>query len=212
MEPVRYSQANQALVDAFTCLDPADMKPAYWGDDAVTSVRKQAKDHYIFAQNRKCCYCKREYPTGNNAVWDGEHIIPRSKAVKFLFEPRNLAAACKDCNIAKGEDEVRVNPQRVSFPDQSQHYLIVHPHFDEYEDHIRWYGEVVRPLTDKGIKLTQMCNLHRFGLLKVGEKVLPINSHADNIVGKFMDPHASPLELDMALAAFTVYVKSVPQA
>ncbi|SFL87974.1 hypothetical protein SAMN04488125_12849 [Methylorubrum salsuginis] len=107
---------------------------------------------------------------------------------------------------------MRVNPQRVSFPDQSQHYLIVHPHFDEYEDHIRWYGEVVRPLTDKGIKLTQMCNLHRFGLLKVGEKVLPINSHADNIVGKFMDPHASPLELDMALAAFTVYVKSVPQA
>jgi hypothetical protein len=211
MTPVQYSDANQAVVDEYDSREAARKDPAYWGDDAAKPVRKQIKDHYISEQNRKCCYCDREYPTRNNAVWDGEHIIPRSRGARFLFEPRNLAASCKDCNIAKGEKEVRLDPNRVSFPDQSQHYTIVHPHFDLYGDHIRWYKDVVRALTPKGSAMIEMCHLGRFGYKKAGTKVLPLNSTVDAIVGVLMDPHASRLELTMALASYGEYVKMIPQ-
>lgn len=211
MMAVTYSQANQQIVDGYNARPPAAGDFVYWGEDAVSPVRKQIKDHYIAEQQQRCCYCNRIYPTGNNAVWDGEHIIPKSRAAKFLFEPRNLAACCKDCNIEKGETEVRVTPTRVSFPDQSAHYKIVHPHFDNYADHIRWFGDVVRSLSTKGDKLVAMCNLTRFGHIKIGADPAPPNPIFAQMLGTLMDPQAPQGELQMALAAIGEYLKSVPQ-
>lgn len=211
MIAVSYSVANQQIVDAYNNRPPAVGDFIYWNDAAVNPVRKQIKDHYIADQQQRCCYCNRTYPTDNNAVWDGEHIIPKSRAARFLFEPRNLAASCKDCNIAKDEAEVRVNPDRKKFPDKAIHYRIVHPHFDNYEDHIRWYGDAVKSLTPKGSALVAMCNLTRFGHIKVGAKPAPTSPMFDQMLGKLMDPHAPQGELQMALAAIAEYIKTVPQ-
>ncbi|TJV19667.1 hypothetical protein [Mesorhizobium sp.] len=209
MIPVTYSQANQGIVDGYENRTAVDKDPAYWNDDAVTPVRSQIKNHYISDQQQRCCYCRLVYPTNHNAVWDGEHIIPRALAARFMFEPRNLAASCKDCNNAKSDQEVRVRPNRVSFPDQSAHYKIMHPHFDEYDQHIAWYGKVVRALSQKGIKLVEMCNLQRFGLAKIGADTLPINATVAETIGKFMDPNLPPLEAEMALASLQAYVKTI---
>lgn len=211
MNPVAYSQPNQLIVDDYNNRPPAAGDFVYWSDDAVNPVRKQIKDHYIAEQQRRCCYCDRAYPTANNAVWDGEHIIPKSLAARFLFEPRNLAASCKDCNIAKDEKEVRVTPNRVNFPDKSTHYTIAHPHFDTYSHHVRWFGDVVQSLTPKGSKLIAMCNLTRFGHLKIGADPAPPNPMFDQLLGKLMDPQASQVELQMAWAGIGEYIKSIPQ-
>jgi 5-methylcytosine-specific restriction endonuclease McrA len=211
MTPVQYGAACRALVDSFNARVPAQKNHDYWNDPIIDPVRAEIKDHYIGEQNRRCCYCNREYPTGNKAVWDGEHIIAKSLAPRFMFEPRNLAASCKDCNIAKGEDEVRVNPKRQSFPDQSKHYIIVHPHFDEYDDHIRWYGDVVRPLTTKGAELVGKCNLWRFGVAKAGVEVQPPNPLADSLIGVMMDPQADPVTKAVAIEGYRAYVRTRPQ-
>jgi hypothetical protein len=129
-----------------------------------------------------------------------------------MFEPRNLAISCKDCNGAKKEKEVRVDPARVSFPDRSAHYRIPHPHFDTYADHVRWYDKVVHPLTEKGVALVEICKLHRFGLIKAGETAPPQNSVFEDMAGKILDPHATRLELQMAVGAIEAYAKTVPQA
>ncbi|MGO7412912.1 HNH endonuclease [Rhizobium ruizarguesonis] len=211
MIPVKYSNPNQAIVDGYNNRPPAAGDFVYWAEEVVNPVRKEIKDHYINEQEQHCCYCDKEYPTNNNSVWDGDHIIPKKLAARFLFEPKNLAASCKDCNIAKSESEVRVRPSRKSFPDKSAHYTIVHPHFDVYSEHIRWYGDAVRSLSPKGSKLISMCNLTRFGHLKIGADPTPPNRTLEQLLGKFMDPLASRLDLQMALAAMGEYVKSVPQ-
>ncbi|MCF2906511.1 hypothetical protein L0666_16075 [Octadecabacter sp. CECT 8868] len=211
MNPVQYSAPNKTLVDAFEARQPDEKDPKYWNDDEVNSVRAEIKDHYIAEQGRQCCYCGRKYPTGNKAVWDGEHIIAKNLAPQFMFEPRNLAASCKDCNIAKHEDEVRANPKRKSFPDQSQNYVIVHPHFDNYNDHIRWYGEVVRALTPKGKALIIMCDLLRFGCTKAGLEVAPPNAQVDGMIGTMVDPQATQADKATAIELYSAYVKARAQ-
>lgn len=211
MNPVKYGAACQALVDTFNALECGQKDPNYWGDGAINAVRAEIKEHYITEQNRRCCYCGREYPTDNKAVWDGEHIIAKSIAPHFMFEPHNLAASCKDCNIAKGEVEVRINPTRKSFPDQSKHYKIVHPHFDNYHDHIRWYGDVVRPLSAKGGELVGMCKLWRFGVTKAGAEVAPPNSLVDGMIGVMMDPQADAVTKEVAIEGYKAFVRAQRQ-
>lgn len=84
-------------------------------------------------------------------VWDIEHIVSKDKKVQFMFEPRNLCVACKNCNGAKGSKEVLVNPNRIRFPSSSQNYKIIHPHFDTYHEHINAIvpGDFYRPLRKK---------------------------------------------------------------
>ena len=115
MTPVNFSAASQILVDAYNAKAKTNKSAAYWSDDGVSEVRKEIKDHYIGEQGHRCAYCRQPNYTGNNAVWDAEHVISKQQNPEFMFEPRNLAISCKDCNIAKGEQEVRTT-KKVSFP------------------------------------------------------------------------------------------------
>lgn len=173
MQPVQYEGAVANVVNAFKAL-PADQKLAtYWSADAVTPVRKVIKDHYIAEQQQLCCYCRHHIPTNNNAVWDGEHVISRETKPAFMFEPRNLAVSCKDCNIAKGVNNVLRNKNRSRFPTNSADYIIVHPHFDVYDDHILWLGAIVYAAPSDGKKgsvTIEMCDLTRYTRQSAGLK------------------------------------------
>ncbi|TGQ80252.1 hypothetical protein EN850_13295 [Mesorhizobium sp. M8A.F.Ca.ET.207.01.1.1] len=211
MTPVKYSATSQLIVDKFEASAPDKQVGSYWSEDEVSPVRKEIKDHYIQEQNQRCCYCLVEIPTGNNAVWDGEHIISRDGAPRFMFEPVNLCISCKDCNGSKRELEVRKNPARKSFPSKSEHYKIVHPHLDPYAEHIRWFGKVVSPLSKKGVETVAMCDLTRFGRASAGASKVPTHPAMDKQIGVLMDPQADLIEMRMALASLTEYFKLVPQ-
>ncbi|EYR78483.1 HNH endonuclease [Shinella sp. DD12] len=211
MRPVQYSRASQAIVDAFEARSGDQQVGSYWGDDEASEVRKEIKDHYISEQKRRCCYCTVLIPTDHNGVWDGEHVISRHGAARFMFKPENLAISCKDCNGAKREKEVRRNTARVSFPDKSEHYLIVHPHFDEYPEHIRWVGNVVYPTSRKGIATVAMCDLHRYGLNEAGASVVPTHHAMDHQIGVLLNPQADLTEMKLAIAAAKSYLETVSQ-
>jgi 5-methylcytosine-specific restriction endonuclease McrA len=184
--PVSYSAASQTIVDAYNAQSKAQKSATYWSDDAVKIVRKEIKDHYIAEQAHRCAYCHHPIYTNNNAVWDAEHVISKQRNPEFMFEPRNLAISCKDCNIAKGEQEVR-NTQKVSFPETSPEYKIVHPHFDNYEDHIRWAGPVCIAVTaDKGSKTIAMCNLTRYAAMQIGEIQNIMDDDFNELLGQLM--------------------------
>lgn len=189
MQPVEYEGAVGDLVNAFTAL-PADQKlAAYWSSDAVVPVRKVIKDHYISEQRQLCCYCQRHIPTNNNAMWDGEHVISREAKPAFMFEPRNLAVSCKDCNIAKGVKNVLRNKGRVRFPTNSTDYLIVHPHFDDYDDHIHWLGVIVYAAPSdsrKGSDTIEMCDLTRYSRQSAGLKGSVHDRRFRNRVGELL--------------------------
>jgi hypothetical protein len=210
MKPVEYSVESKAIVAGYDGLPNESKAAAFWSADEVASVRKEIKDHYIQEQHQTCCYCNVVIPTNNNAVWDAEHVISRSRAPKFMFEPLNLAISCKDCNLAKGEQEVRVNSARVTFPVNTRDYKIVHPHFDSYADHIRWYGMVCKPETHKGKATIEMCNLLRFSLSKLNANAMPHNPEVDRLIGQLMSAHDSVGRL-AALAGLEVYLRRTAQ-
>ena len=209
MKPVQYSEENQAIVDGFEGLSPDKQRGSYWGEDAVAPVRAEIKDHYIKEQKYCCVYCRRQIATANKAMWDAEHIIGREKVPTFMFVAANLAISCRDCNIAKGQAEVRTT-SRKKFPDRSDHYLIVHPHFDTYEDHIRWFGEICAPISPKGVETQKVCGLTRFTAQLLGIGGALVHPGFDKQIGELLKAK-SRLEAEAALAALTVYVQNIPQ-
>ncbi|WP_064695539.1 HNH endonuclease [Rhizobium aegyptiacum] len=211
MNPVQYSQASQAVVDAFEAMPRDQQVGSYWSDAEVTPVRKEIKDHYIAEQQMRCCYCSVETLTKHNGVWNGEHVISRDAEPRFMFEPRNLAICCRDCNGAKLAAEVRKNPKRKSFPNKSEHYEIVHPHFDTYSDHIRWVGKVVWPISRKGVQTATICNLWRYGLEEAGAQKVPRHPGTYKYIGMLLDAQADAMEMKMALGAFEKFVETIPQ-
>ncbi|MER9163628.1 HNH endonuclease [Mesorhizobium sp. M0715] len=210
MTPVEYSPASQAIVKAFEAVPEENQSASYWSNDEVEPVRAEIKDHYILEQLYHCVYCARQIVTANKALWDAEHVISRSKASRFMFTPRNLAVSCRDCNNAKGDKEIRSNPKRKSFPDGSGHYLIVHPHYDTYADHIRWFGDICAPLSEKGTETLVVCNLTRFTAKLLGIKGIISDPSFDEQVGQLIKAK-SKLEALSRIAAITVYVENIPQ-
>lgn len=159
---VTFNDEDLRIVDAFDKLDRDRKAGGYWSDEALSSLRARVKTFYITAQNYRCCYCDLHRPTDNHREWDVEHVADRSKYPWFMFTPKNLAAACPECNGAKKAQEVLRTTGRKTYPDTSDGFTIVHPHFDDYSDHIYRVGMVYLPKTSKGRKTIYICNLLRF--------------------------------------------------
>ena len=135
----------------------------------VVALRKSIRVHYLREQRYRCAYCRMEKKENHGLTWDVEHIIPKAVYPRFLYEPLNLAMVCKECNIAKLDQEVLYRPLRAGLPlpDRSEDYKIVHPHFDIYSEHfeIIFVGGRVshRPRNNNKAKETfLMCDLIRF--------------------------------------------------
>ncbi|KGJ87631.1 HNH endonuclease [Colwellia psychrerythraea] len=135
-----------------------------WSDEDIANIKSKIKEHYLTEQNTTCPYCKRNLQTRHGRSWDIEHIIPRSTVENFMFEPLNLCMACVDCNGAKSDKKITSSTARVNYPSRSGQFLIIHPHFDVYEDYIMVIREgfYYVALEAKGAKTMDICNLNRF--------------------------------------------------
>ncbi len=135
-----------------------------WGDSELEVVRVSIRNFYRIQQGGNCVYCQKPVPIRSARGSDVEHIAPKSIYPQFLFEPRNLCVACTDCNEAKREKEVfakpKNNPKR--YPTTGGAFKIVHPHFDDYSEHIQILaGGHYLPFTEKGYFTTGACDLNR---------------------------------------------------
>ena len=126
-----------------------------------------------------------------------------------MFTPQNLAVSCRDCNLSKGQTEVRTTT-RKKFPNESRHYRIVHPHFDNYSDHIRWFGDICVPLTDKGVETQATCGLTRFTAKLLGIDGILVAPGFDRYVGELIKAK-NKAEANAAIAAIRTYVEDIPQ-
>lgn len=132
-----------------------------WDSNDLNAIRSRIKQFYLQSQQFKCCYCRRENVVQHGRAWDVEHVISRTANAAFMFEPENLAVSCIDCNGAKSDTNILARP-RVRFPRKSGAYTIVHPHFDNWEEHFFFGGVVYAPLTAKGAETLKVCKLYRF--------------------------------------------------
>ena len=99
-----------------------------------------------------------------------EHISPKSKNFPFIFEAKNLCVICADCNTIKRAQEVIhegietiVRPDgRTRYPSSPNSFHIVHPHIDEYDEHIVKHGRIYVDKSTKGHFTIGCCKLNRF--------------------------------------------------
>ncbi|PKH04285.1 HNH endonuclease [Psychromonas sp. MB-3u-54] len=159
---VNYSEDE--LIQITSKKEEVEFSAKSWSDSCLNNLKVIIKNHYVAEQNTTCPYCKRDLQTTHGRAWDIEHIIPRSIAKNFMFEPLNLCMACIDCNGAKSNKKVTNSTARHRYPAHSNSFLFVHPHFDNYNDNIL----VIRPgflyvaKTDKGNQTINICGLNRF--------------------------------------------------
>ena len=161
---VKYEGEIKDTVDAYNALDKDVKSGDYWNSENFTEVKKYIKDHYKVAQDYTCVYCQQKIIVEHGMAWDIEHIIPKSPYPQFLFTEKNLAISCKDCNGTKSDKNVLINSKRKTFPKKSEDYTIVHPHFDEYGEHIKVIADsqVYIPTDEKGKNTIEICGLLRF--------------------------------------------------
>jgi 5-methylcytosine-specific restriction endonuclease McrA len=161
--PIKYSTESEDLIRKVKARCGGTLTPELWNSDELEPVRAEIKNYYKIEQDYRCSYCWQKILVKHSATWDTEHVVPRSRHPQFIFEPTNLCIACKDCNLAKGDVEVLVNKTRKTYPKKSDDFKIVHPHFDEHEEHISIHiGHIYKPKSDKGKFTIIHCNLLRF--------------------------------------------------
>ncbi|MGC0807323.1 HNH endonuclease signature motif containing protein [Pantoea agglomerans] len=164
--PITYSKEQADFILAFNKLKLSEKKN-YWdaiGNKNLDELKSSIKNFYLEAQGFKCPYCRQQIKVSHNASWDTDHIIPKDTHPNFMFEPINLCVSCKDCNGEKSNKKVLNSRATVRLPKKSGCYLIVHPHIDDFDQHIKIIDSATYflPRTDKGRKTIEVCGLLRF--------------------------------------------------
>ena len=143
-----------------------------WNHSTLKSFKERVRVHYRKQQNKKCAYCRMDVSTATS-YFHIEHIVPKSLHPEWMYEPLNLCIACANCNSAKNNQEVLSDKNTAVLPADSSGYIIIHPHFDRYFEHIEIVGGLLyKGLTPKGTKTIEICNLTRIGLLAERAKQL----------------------------------------
>lgn len=141
-----------------------------WGDDDLEEVRKEIRDFYKYQQKGVCSYCRQPVSLISVANCHVEHIAPKSLHLDFIFNPKNLCVICADCNQIKRNQEtlgdipetIKNVSGRKRYPISSGAFKIVHPHFDNYDDHIVIVnGCYIDKGSKKGNFTIGACNLNR---------------------------------------------------
>jgi hypothetical protein len=205
------SQFSMDDVSAIQALSVNGLTPAAWIDDRVVDLKARAKKHYVAEQDNRCCYCAEQWLTEHGRVWDLEHVVPKAVHPDFMFEPQNLAVACPDCNVAKSNKDTLIDPTVTEYPTSADSFVVVHPHFDRWEDHIAKNGLVFGPITEKGTWTVKHCNLGRFALKYVDptDDTNPFDKRFESAIA---DLTADPITAQAALEQIQAYLVARPGA
>jgi 5-methylcytosine-specific restriction endonuclease McrA len=165
--PVSYSETEAAAIKA-KIADPQFTHKS-WSSDDLMAIRSAIRDHYKNQQNGLCAYCRNPISIHDALNCHVEHIAPKSIYPDFIFEPKNLCVICSDCNAIKRNQEVMsdepntiVNRKgRKHYPRSSTAFFIVHPHFDNWDEHLQIFGKYYVDKSEKGHFTIGACVLNR---------------------------------------------------
>lgn len=142
----------QAGLDAIPAAERKDHWPR--ATNAVKAFKRAVKQHGMAVQNAKCVWCESKVGFSGRRSAHRDHIAPKDLYSAWTFEPYNLALSCEYCNgfeVKKDLDTIAV--LAPAYADSQFH--IVHPYFDNPEEHISFVQEeariVMKSLSPKGI-------------------------------------------------------------
>jgi uncharacterized protein (TIGR02646 family) len=165
--PISHSDIHAAIIEEKLGSDHFNYKQ--WSEDDLSEIRSAIRNHYRNEQNGLCAYCRNPISIHDALNCHVEHIAPKSKYPEFIFEPKNLCVICSDCNAIKRNQEVMRNEpdtiangsNRKIYPRSSSAFFIVHPHFDDWDEHIQIFGKYYVDKSQKGHFTIGACVLNR---------------------------------------------------
>lgn len=149
-------------------LDSMGFSHSDWGSDELMLLRSNIRAFYRTEQAGVCAYCKGDVSLVSAGNAHIEHIAPKSLYLTFIFEPKNICVVCADCNTIKRNQEVlnevpdTFSRVFVRYPRSPSAFKIVHPHFDDYDDHILVKGRIYIDKSLKGSFTIGVCKLNRY--------------------------------------------------
>jgi uncharacterized protein (TIGR02646 family) len=164
-----HAQIKQLALDG--ALDWSTTDGPYAG--LVSRFRAEVKEHYYRHQRRRCCYCSVELHD-HKLSYDAEHILDKSDYTEYMFEPANLAAACKLCNGHKSNKCVSANGHRFTVLSKDKDdYAIVHPHLDEWNHHLKFdvVGRIIPAAgSEKGLETIRICGIASLNAARLADE------------------------------------------
>jgi uncharacterized protein (TIGR02646 family) len=163
---------NYTLLDKIGDLSAAELaiKAAHlptvkedWIVKEYNPIKQRIKGECNLHQNARCAYCRKELEA-NGKYEPLEHIVPKSKKPTWMLNPKNLALSCDCCNGSKGRKQTLATGHinDIVMPLTSNAYVIFHPHFDNWQDHLYYEEIFVRPVPNsKGEKTIEICHLNK---------------------------------------------------
>ncbi|MFN3847824.1 MAG: hypothetical protein ACK4NY_00275 [Spirosomataceae bacterium] len=152
--------------------------------DSKTYGNKSVKNLLIKIQHKKCCFCERYRPYAREC--DVEHFRPKggyqidedSPLTQpgyywLAYDFGNLFYSCKTCNQAYKKNFFPLldeNKRAKNHNDDLdlEECLLIHPEFDDPQNHITFVEEIAKPINDsiKGKTTIKYLGLNDSELLK----------------------------------------------
>ncbi|MBS1780381.1 MAG: hypothetical protein JST70_13705 [Bacteroidetes bacterium] len=138
-----------------------------WEDKHLDDIKGRIRMFYKEQQNNICAFCKLPFRDDIHI----EHMVPKGGKYgmpMYAFYTLNLCVCCKHCNSKKSTNNDMVPWNRIPYPHDGQYFKIIHPHFDNYFDHIQIVDKtryVAKTL--KGYKTINRCKLYDPVILEV---------------------------------------------
>lgn len=114
-----------------------------WNEPCIANFKARIKKHLLANQDEQCCYCKKNLHGEFLMVIDIEHILPKSKYKSLTFNPKNLALACKRCNMKVKKDSIEfianIDESKKN-PFHPENYKFIHPNSENFYDYISFHS------------------------------------------------------------------------
>jgi len=151
-----YTDAEKRTLRTNPVIDSKD-----WEKSIFKKIKLNLKQHLTQEQNQICPYCGLKFSVAT-CYPHIEHIVHKDNHLDFMFEPKNLAISCPICNVNKGRKETLTDSSRTDYPTEGSSFVIIHPHFDNYSEHIELFEQIfLKAITGKGRVTIDYCNLCR---------------------------------------------------
>jgi hypothetical protein len=132
----------------------------------AAKLRRQVRERFANC----CAYCRTAEHL-NAAIFEVEHIVPRSADGQTVFE--NLCLACPTCNRCKG-DRITAND-----PHTQQAVALFNPQQDRWADHFVWNENAteITALTTTGRATVAALRMNRPQLVRVRRMWVAMGEH-----------------------------------
>lgn len=131
-----------------------------WSYYHLGDIIGKIRDFYQKEQIKLCAFCKLPFRDEIQV----EHLIPKAGTnprKEFSYHPLNLVVACRNCNTKKSTNNDFVEQIWKHYPMSGIYFKIIHPHFDNYFEHIKIVDKSrYVAITSKGFNTIKRCGLY----------------------------------------------------